>query len=317
MKRPTAVELEQFRRLDLAAQRTALIGTEERRTFTIERAEMIDEKARTAWLSIASRRRTSAGGASKFWTCSKGAIRDARLKSGAAVAGGPRSPTARSVLWRTSRSRATRGFGSSRGSAGPRMPRRSSATCSMESARTHRWATSSTTSFSRSRKRTSTRIASPTGSPSRGRSLRCLPTTRSAWAARTSLAAPRYPFQQDERTMEKTKEQIEQESKAAAEKAANEARAAEQKRVADIFAAGAQYKDLGGAKSPPSTPRTRTGPSTPSARRCSRRRPRSRRRRRRVRPAERPASTARPRATSCTAASCAASATSSSRTAPR
>jgi hypothetical protein len=316
MKRPTAAELEQFRKLDQAGQRNALIGKEERRTFVIERAEMIDEKARTAWLSIASEAPYERWWGVEVLDVSKGAIRDARLKSGAALLVGHDPDRQVGVV---------EDFEIT-GDKKLRVKARFSRSAYAEEIFRD--------VLDGIRKNTSVgyiihdlilekqeedvftyRVTD--WEPLEG-SIVAIPADYTVGVGRSREPSPApIPSNKDERIMDKTKEQIEQESKAASEKAANEARAAEQKRVSDIFAAGEQYKDLGGAevaakhvKDPNGTvdtfrkemleKATTKSPKTPTGAR-----PIARRR------------TARACATSSTAACCADSATSSSRTARR
>lgn len=83
MKTPTGAELEAFRKLGSQQQLAHLRGQTVERVFTIDRATAIDEKARTAWLSIASET-----GYERWWGIEvldvrKGAIRDERLRMGA------------------------------------------------------------------------------------------------------------------------------------------------------------------------------------------------------------------------------------------
>ena len=95
MKRPSRAELAElikaanaagFRKLAPEDQIRALRGMAvKERVLSIERGELIDEKERTVWLSIASEEPYERWWGVEVLDCRKGSIRDARLKSGMAV----------------------------------------------------------------------------------------------------------------------------------------------------------------------------------------------------------------------------------------
>lgn len=71
-----------LRQLDPASQLRALKGQKVERTFTVER-DTFDRDARTAWLSIASEEPYERWWGIEVLECKKGSIRELRLKSGA------------------------------------------------------------------------------------------------------------------------------------------------------------------------------------------------------------------------------------------
>lgn len=244
MKTPTPAELEQFRKLDHAAQLKSLRGTKVERKFVIERDGAIDKEARTAWLSIASEEPYERWWGVEILDVRKDAIRDARLKSGAPLLVGHDSDRQVGVVEAYEIT--------------PAKKLRVLARFSKSAYAEEIWqdvldGIRRNTSvgyiihdlvLERQQEDISTYRVTD-WEPLEG-SIVAVPADPTVGVGREheppAAAAPK----KQERTMDKTKEQIEQEAKAAADKAANEARAAEQKRVADIFAAGAEYKDHGG-----------------------------------------------------------------------
>ena len=87
MKKPEPAELEQFRKLDAQARVAAMRGKREMKeiSFELDRAADINEESRTVWLSIASEEPYERWWGVEVLDCRKGSIRDARLKSGMAV----------------------------------------------------------------------------------------------------------------------------------------------------------------------------------------------------------------------------------------
>ena len=75
-------DLAGLRQLDPASQLRALKGQKVERTFTVER-DTFDKDARTAWLSIASEEPYERWWGIEVLECKKGSIRELRLKSGA------------------------------------------------------------------------------------------------------------------------------------------------------------------------------------------------------------------------------------------
>lgn len=92
MRKPTPAELAElikaanatpFRKLEPEDRLRALRGLRVvERMLTIERGELIDEKERTVWLSIASEEPYERWWGVEILDCRKGSVRDARLKSG-------------------------------------------------------------------------------------------------------------------------------------------------------------------------------------------------------------------------------------------
>jgi hypothetical protein len=140
-------DLAGLRKLDPSAQLRALRGQKVEREFIVQR-DTVDKEKRTVWMSIASDDPYERWWGVEILDCKKGSIRERRM---------------------TTRSRLTGSFGSSRGSAVPRVPRKSGRTCSTVSGAIRPWAMSSTTSCSKKPRRASTRTASPTGSRSKAR----------------------------------------------------------------------------------------------------------------------------------------------------
>lgn len=83
MIKPTDRELAEFRRLDAEAQRKSLIGQQVARSMHIERADVIDEEKRTVWLSIASELPYERWWGVEILDCRQKSIRTERLKLGA------------------------------------------------------------------------------------------------------------------------------------------------------------------------------------------------------------------------------------------
>lgn len=79
----TDTELATFRALDAEGQRKALIGERVERTLHIVRADTIDEEKRTVWLSIASEEPYERWWGIEILDCAKKSIRTERLKLGA------------------------------------------------------------------------------------------------------------------------------------------------------------------------------------------------------------------------------------------
>lgn len=244
MKNPTPAELTAFRKLDHVAQLKSLRGSKVERVFTIERDGAIDEKARTAWLSIASEEPYERWWGVEVLDVRKASIRDARLKSGAALL--VNHDTDRQVgvveayeITSDKRLRILARFGSS--------------AYAEEIWRDVLDGIRRNTSvgyiihdlvLEKQEENVSTYRVTD-WEPLEG-SLVPVPADPSVGVGRShEPASPPNPNPK-ERTMEKTKEQLEAEQRAAADKAASDARAAEQKRVAEILAAGAEFKDHGG-----------------------------------------------------------------------
>jgi HK97 family phage major capsid protein len=117
-----------------------------------------------------------------------------------------------------------------------------------------RWATSSTTSCWKSRKRTWRRTASPTGSRSKARSSPCPPIPRSASVASTSSSRRLLPKKNQRRKIQPwiknrnawPRRPRRKPTPSCARKAQQEAVTRERERVSSLTKAGEEYQDLGG-----------------------------------------------------------------------
>jgi HK97 family phage major capsid protein len=241
-----AANLAALRELDADTQLRALRGLCVERTFQVERDSGIDQEARTAWLSIASEEPYERWWGIEVLDVRKGSIRDARLKSGAPLLVGHDTRDQVGVVERfeitpDKRLRVLARFGRSARAEEIWQDvldgiRRNTSVGyvihdlvlekSEEGMNTYRvtdW------------------------EPLEG-SLVPVPAdpTVGVGRARDPNAGPTIPPKKEE-PMEKTQEQLAAEAKAAAERAANEARAVEQKRTQDLLAAGQEYAKHGGA----------------------------------------------------------------------
>jgi HK97 family phage major capsid protein len=243
----TPEDQQYFRKLDPAAQRTALVGTKVERTFVVDRADGIDKEARTAWLSIASEEPYERWWGIEILDVRKGSIRDARLESGAPLLVGHDVDDQVGVVERFEittgkRLRVLARFGRSARAEEIWQDvldgiRRNTSVGyvihdlvlekSEEGINTYRvtdW------------------------EPLEG-SLVAVPAdpTVGVGRAHEPPAAPQPPTQTKEKKSMKTEAEIAAEQKAAADKAAADARAAEQKRTQDLLAAGQEFAKHGGA----------------------------------------------------------------------
>lgn len=244
MKKPTPAELEQFRKLDQAAQLKSLRGTKVEREFVIERDGAIDELARTAWLSIASEEPYERWWGVEILEVRKDAIRDARLKSGAPLLVGHDSDRQVGVVEAYEIT--------------PAKKLRVLARFSKSAYAEEIWqdvldGIRRNTSvgyiihdlvLERQQEDVSTYRVTD-WEPLEG-SIVAVPADHTVGVGREHEQPAAPAPKNKERTMEKTKEQIDQEAaaRAAADKA--EARQAEQKRTTDLINAGAEFRDAGG-----------------------------------------------------------------------
>ena len=240
-----AEEVAQFRGMPPADQLKLLRGTVVERVFQIDRESGIDEEKRTAWLSIASEEPYERWWGIEILDVRKASIRDARLKSGAPLLVGHDTADQVGVVERfeitpDKRLRVLARFGRSARAEEIWQDvldgiRRNTSVGyvihdlvlekSEEGQNTYRvtdW------------------------EPLEG-SLVAVPADPTVGVGRARELPPGpAPQPKEKEDMDKTKEQIDAEIKAASEKASKEAVEREQKRVADLLAAGQEYKAQGG-----------------------------------------------------------------------
>lgn len=256
MKKATPAELAEliraanaagFRKLAPEDQLRALRGTKVERTFVIERDGGLDEEKRTAWLSIASEEPYERWWGVEILDVRKGSVRDARLKSGAPLLVGHDADRQVGVV---------EAFEITPDKRLRVKARFSKAAYAEEIWRDVLDGIRRNTSvgyiihdlvLEKQEEGLSTYRVTD-WEPLEG-SLVAVPADPTVGVGRSHEPQPApHPQKNKEKTLEKTQEQLDAEKKAAADKAAAEARAAEQKRVADLMAAGEQYKDQGGAE---------------------------------------------------------------------
>jgi HK97 family phage major capsid protein len=240
-----AEEVANFRNMDAGEQLRLLRGTVVERVFQVDRENGVDEEKRTAWLSIASEEPYERWWGIEVLDVRKASIRDARLKAGAPLLVGHDTADQVGVVERheitpDKRLRVLARFGRSARAEEIWQDvldgiRRNTSVGyvihdlvlekSEEGVNTYRvtdW------------------------EPLEG-SLVAVPADPTVGVGRAHEPAPAQapqPLSKEKGTMDKTKEQIDADIKAASEKAV----ALEQKRVADLLAAGQEYKAHGGVE---------------------------------------------------------------------
>lgn len=245
MKKPTPAELAAFRKLDQAAQRKALLGQTLEREFTIEReSSTVDQEARTVWMSIASEESYERWWGVEILSVDRNAIKAERLKRGAPLLVGHDPDRQVGVveayeITPSKRLRIKARFGRSAYAEEiwqdvlDGIRRNTSVGYVIHDLELVKQ--EGDTSFYR--------VTS--WEPLEG-SIVAVPADATVGVGRSCESAPAAPDPSNKKARamdEKEQERLRQD---AADRAAKEAREKEQKRAADLIAAGEQYKEFGG-----------------------------------------------------------------------